>query len=227
MSIIQKAIKHNKQSSEKSVPVKSVDKKTVSGCYGIDNLFSNKSKKLLFSEFCTGLKDIFLACLMFIPKTFSALFGILKHPGYALSIFCTLVLGMIVMFMHDPSDREKDVPAVNSAKFISLNTPSDTKTKFSSDGSSVVVEPSNPKKNFRFSRAFETKVSGFLGKHKVSDIMCRDGCCRLKIDNNVFCEHSALCEYPKIILESSTDDELIFSDGAGNYCAMRIDSLFK
>ncbi|MDE6432278.1 MAG: hypothetical protein K2L13_02680 [Opitutales bacterium] len=252
MSIIQKAIQRNKQRPTKDAhdgPM--IDKKLISGCYGIDNLFVDKSKKLSFAEFWAGLKDIFLGCLIFIPKVLSLAFSIIKRPGYALGIFCTLLLAFIITLTRGAPKHAQNVTAIRNARFVVLAdepksvaertnavdenfTKNDIK-KDSIDGAksvaSVVVKPSlavqDKVKGLHFSRAFESKVNNFFAQHKISDIMCKNGRCLLKIDNNVFCERSTLCEFPKIVMESSTDDELIFSDGMGNYCAIKIDDLFQ
>lgn len=275
MSILQKAIKRNKEAPNTNQTrigrPDSIEKKLVSGCYGIDNLFSDKSKKLSFVEFWAGLKDIFLGIVMFIPKILSSMLEVVKRPGYALCIFCASIMTTIIVVSHETEKPAPNIAITRHVKFTSIGNnennvnapvqssgsqnatttsstreisagtliPNTRTTEISavqntvSSSASVVMQQTQSieermrEKKFRFSRAFESKVNGFFLEHRISDIMCKDGCCRLRIGNDVFCEHSALCEYPKIVLESSTEDELIFSDGAENYCAMKIDNLFQ
>lgn len=253
MSIIQKAIQHDKQCDKgrDKIEIRStIDKKTISGCYGIDNLFANKSNKLSFIEFLDGLKDIFLAIPIRLFKIVSYVFNFIKRPAYAFGIFCISALSFIVYLCSGESVKiEKNIVAVQNAAIINTRkktmisdidehlsatnsfTNNYNKTEEISENSAsknkTIAKAQERQVKIPSSRAFESKVNNFFTEHKVSDIMCLNGGCRLKVDNGVFIEHSALCEHPKIVLESSTDEDIIFSDGEGSYCAMKIDSLFR
>lgn len=249
MNVLQKALNRDKHGGSSPLPGRASDKKLVSGCYGIDNLFTDKTKKMSLSEFWSGLKDIFLYGLILIPQILSGIFSIIKRPGCALVILGTILIttGVILTRPSSNNKTQENIPAGYHAPFINtpVNNPShasepDTQapktatssTKTSVSSVSSVERPMMMNRNIqgkkmRFSRAFESKVHAFFAQHKVSDIMCKDGYCLLKIDNDVFCERSALCEYPKIVLEVSTDDELVFSDGNGNYCTIKIDALLQ
>jgi hypothetical protein len=65
----------------------------------------------------------------------------------------------------------------------------------------------------------------FFAEHAISDVACANGRCRLKLQDGSFAEHSILYNHSRIVLESSTDDELIFSEGAGTFCTRTIESL--
>ncbi|MDR0595086.1 MAG: hypothetical protein LBF94_00060 [Puniceicoccales bacterium] len=76
-----------------------------------------------------------------------------------------------------------------------------------------------------YSYAFERTLRKFFSKHPVTDITHANGHCTLKLQDGVFTKHSVLCNQPKIVLESATDDEIIFSNGAGIFCPLTIESL--
>ncbi len=240
MSILQKAIQHDKQRSADKAHDDKVARRSVSGCYGIDNLFADKSKKLSFVEFWAGLKDIFLGCLILVPKTFSAIFSIIKRPGCALILFCTLILCSVISFTRSMPKQERNIAAVSNAKFTPITDDTDELVAAAVPVVAPIVKKEVPQepaaevpisvqkkaKGLHFSRSFESKVHEFFSQHKVSNVMCKNGHCLVKINNDVFRERSTLCEYPKIVIESPTEDELVFSDGSGNYCAIKIDALF-
>ncbi len=232
MSIIQKAIKHNKEISKNLNSEKVINKEVINENYGINNLFSNKSKKKSFIEFGNGIKDILLGALIFIPKICSAIFDIVKRPGYALSLLFALIITSLIVALHEDSHyKEKNIAAIRNAKFIKIDQEIKENSVFQekalSKGAISLAENSNIERTLKHSRSFESKVSSFFSENKISDLLCKDGHCRLKIGNSIFCEHSALCECPTIILESSNDNELVFSDGAGNYCTMEIERLLQ
>ncbi|MDR0679919.1 MAG: hypothetical protein LBF42_02690 [Puniceicoccales bacterium] len=76
-----------------------------------------------------------------------------------------------------------------------------------------------------YSYVFERTLRKFFSKHPITDITNANGCCILKLQDGFFTEHSVLCNQPKIVLESATDDEIIFSNGAGIFCSLPTESL--
>ncbi len=232
MSIIQKAIKHNKEASKNLNSGAVINKEVINENYGINNLFSDKSKKKSFIEFGNGIKDILLGVVIFIPKVCSAVFDIVKRPGYALSLLFALIITSLIVALHEDSHyKEKNIAAIRNAKFLEIDREiegsSVSPKKSLSKGAISLSKSSNIEHTLRHARSLESKVSNFFSENKISGLLCKDGHCRLKIGNSIFCEHSALCEYPTIILESSSDNELVFSDGAGNYCTMKIERLLQ
>jgi hypothetical protein len=226
-----------------------IDKKTISGCYGIDRLFAKKSRKLSFAEFCDGLKDIFLAIPIFTFKLVAVAFDCVKRPICAFGLMCAVAVTLVANVFAGRETVE-DQPI---AKEIALpqNFPAIgmKKSKIISDidehmavARSQVEKKSNsqmaivPRTNSQGDgiatadsgdtvHAFEAKLRDFFAEHAISDVACANGRCRLKLQNGIFAEHSILCNHPRIVLESSTDDEIIFSDGAGTFCALTIESL--
>ncbi|MDR2720846.1 MAG: hypothetical protein LBB15_00980 [Puniceicoccales bacterium] len=254
MSIIRKAMQRKDENLQKPSPVVAfadIDKKTISGCYGIDNLFARKSRKLSFVEFCNGLKDIFLAIPIFTFKLISVAFDSVKRPICAFGIMCTAVVTFVVQAFTGEGGAEvgnssiaESVVAVENFPAIGMK-----KTRIISDinghisaaharensNSKGIVVPgaSDGKKAItnvdrkKATRTFEAKLRNFFAEHAVSDVACANGRCQLKLRDGIFVEHSILCNHPKIVLESSTDDEIVFSDGAGTFCALTIESLLR
>jgi hypothetical protein len=209
----------------------SADKKTGSGCYGIDNLFAKKSRKLSFKEFCDGIKDIFLAIPILLFKLIAMVFNFVKRPICAFAIFCVVILFAIVHVFRGGSSAEKNVVVVRNVS--SINAPVvKSKPRIISDidehiavitgENAAAVARENRTKS---ARLFENKLREFFAENPVSDVTRSNGRCRIRLRSGVFAEHSTMCNNPKIILESSTDDEIVFSDGAGNLCALPIESL--
>jgi hypothetical protein len=230
MSIIHKAIQHKNECAERQsgVPV-GTDEKPTSGCYGIDSLFAKKSRRLSFVEFCDGMKDIFLAIPILLFKSVAMAFNFVKRPIHAFAIFCTVILLCIINIFWGGPVVTKNIVAVQNTSPVTLPKP-----RIISDLGEPAIAPARENiapvphdSNARSTRLFENKLREFLIENPDSDVMCSNGRCRLRLKDGVFAEHSTICNNPKIILESSTDDEIVFSDGAGNFCTLSIESLLR
>ncbi|MDR1255839.1 MAG: hypothetical protein LBJ94_02875 [Puniceicoccales bacterium] len=226
-----------------------VDRRTISGCYGIDSLFAKKSRRLSFTEFCDGLKDIFLAIPIFAGKLISATFGVIKRPICTFGIMCIAVMAIFThIFTGKPAPtplaisvpiaknsvvvQETPVASARKSRIISGaegHTAADMAREKAEKKANLkkiaTLEPSSEVARAKAVHAFEDKLREFFAEHAISDVVSRNGYCRLKLQDGIFTEHSTLCNHPKIVLESSTDDEIIFSDGAGIFCALAIESL--
>jgi hypothetical protein len=212
-----------------------IDRQTISGCYGIDSLFAKKDHRLSFAEFCSGLKNIFLAIPILGYKFIAALFDIVKRPICAFGLMCIAASAIIAnifggkLTVNNPA--AKCATTVQNVPIIGVQKPrifSDIDEHIPTDSTNQKENPPNAVANTNHPkdiRTFEDKLYEFFAEHAISDVACVNGSCRLKLNDGIFTEHSILCNNPKIVLESSTDDEIVFSDGAGTFCALAIESL--
>jgi hypothetical protein len=227
---------------KESFPITSVadiDKKTVSGNYGIDSLFVKKSRKLSLIEFCDGLKDIFLAIPIFSFKVAAAVFNFAKRPICALGITCAAVLTIVAHAFKGGGEVPQSVAAEvavavgQKTRIISDIDEHIAAHQGDENGSPLKIVSEKAKNGKEVTGAdhgksvlaFEGNLRDFFAEHAISDVTCANGRCRLKLQDGIFSEHSIICDRPKIVLESSTDDEIVFSDGAGTFCALTIESL--
>jgi hypothetical protein len=251
MSIIRNAIRHSDCRGGAAGNHHDSAKLNSTGCYGIDALFAKKSCKLSFAEFCDAMKGIFLTITIFLIKAIAAIFSFAKRPICAFSILCALPLIFIASTFGrsstGPAEKvAKNVVAVQNISAVGLQQPIPKivsnigehaaegrkitgarensgeigRVKFNKSGKQLAAV-----KQTKSSNKFMNTLRDFFAEHEVSDVMCLSGCCRLKLKDGIFAEHTTICNNPKIILESSTDSEIVFSDGMGNFCTLAIESL--
>jgi hypothetical protein len=80
-----------------------------------------------------------------------------------------------------------------------------------------------PASNFELQKI----VDDFFSNHRVSEVMCEKGFCKIKIDGKVIDEHSVLGENDEIYIFETDGDRIVFADAFGNKYAKSIDSLFN
>jgi hypothetical protein len=69
-------------------------------------------------------------------------------------------------------------------------------------------------------------VDEFFCNHRVSEVMCEKGLCKIKVDGNVLDEHSVLGSSGEIYIFETDGEHITFADAFGNKCVKSIDSLF-
>jgi hypothetical protein len=96
-----------------------------------------------------------------------------------------------------------------------------------SSGRLAVEEPVKSKKNAQSNSELQKAVDEFFCNHKVSEVMCKKGFCKIKIDDKVIDEHSVLGDNDEIYIFETDGDNIVFADTSGNKCVKSIDSLFN
>jgi hypothetical protein len=92
----------------------------------------------------------------------------------------------------------------------------------------IAIENPEPVKTFpKGDSELRKVVDEFFCNHKVSEVMCEKGFCKIKIDDKVVDEHSVLGENDDIYIFETDGDNIVFADASGNKCVKSIDSLFN
>ncbi|MDR1401602.1 MAG: hypothetical protein LBI81_01420 [Puniceicoccales bacterium] len=93
--------------------------------------------------------------------------------------------------------------------------------------STQVPAQNSPKEAQQNGTDFQKTVDDFLRRHEISDIMCEQGFCRIKIDNKVVDSYSSLAEDFEIFIADSDGECVTFADLAGHTCSKSIESFLK
>jgi hypothetical protein len=72
---------------------------------------------------------------------------------------------------------------------------------------------------------FQRTVDDFFRSHNVSEVMCDNGSCSMKIDNKIVSTHCSLTDDSEIFIDDSDGEHIVFADLAGNRCVKSIESL--
>jgi hypothetical protein len=97
-----------------------------------------------------------------------------------------------------------------------------------SEKDSVVV-PAKPqnvaRKMSENALKFQRKVDAFFDTHHVSEVMCGEEKCSMKIDNKLVNGYSQLSPDSEIFVAETDGERIVFSDSMGNRYAKSIASL--
>ncbi|MDR1432783.1 MAG: hypothetical protein LBI61_00355 [Puniceicoccales bacterium] len=74
--------------------------------------------------------------------------------------------------------------------------------------------------------AFAKTVDSFFSNHIVSEVMCSNGSCKMKIDDKIVGNHFPLAENSEIFIADTDGERVVFADLSGNRYAKSIESLF-